>query len=110
MLARTEAMAELVDQHDPALEAWITRRRQRESDLSLHKIKAGVRGYILWFATLSDDLLGFLDQSSWYSICTLVDKSLADGIAQARHTPADSSDVPALLSTAFFLNVLLDPY
>ena len=108
MSARTEAIAELVDQHYPVLEAWSTRRCQREGDLSLHKIKARVRGYIVWFGTLRDALRGFLNQRSWHSIRTLVDKSVADGVAQARQTPADSSDVSALLPPAFFLNVLLE--
>jgi hypothetical protein len=107
MSARTEAIAELVDQHDSVLEAWSMRRCQEERDLNLHKIKAAERGYILWFAALSEALLGVLAQRSWTSIGTLIDKCIADGITQARQTPADSFGVPALLSTAFALNVML---
>ena len=83
------------------------RRCQEESDLNLHKVKAAERGYILWFAALSEALLGLLAQRSWTSIGALIDKCIADGITQARQTPADSFGVPALLSTAFALNVML---
>ena len=108
MSARTEAIAELVDQHDSVLEAWSTRRCQEERDLDLHKVKATERGYILWFAALSEAVLGLLAQRSWTSIGALIDKCIADGITQARQTPADSFGVPALLSTAFALNIMLD--
>jgi hypothetical protein len=108
MSARTEAIAELVDQHDSVLEAWSMHRCQEERDLVLHKVKAAERGYILWFAALSEALLGLLAQRSWTSISTLIDKCIADGITQARQTPADSFGVPALLSTAFALNVMLE--
>ena len=108
MSARTEAIAELVDQHDSVLEAWSTRRCQEERDLDLHKVKATERGYILWFAALSEAVLGLLAQRSWTSIGALIDKCIAAGITQARQTPADSFGVPALLSTAFALNIMLD--
>src|ERR1044072_4041967 len=108
MSARTEAIAELVDQHDLVLEAWSLHRCQEERDLDLHKVKATERGYILWFAALSEALLELLAQRSWTSIRAFIDESLADGIAQARQTPADSSGVPSLLSTVFRLNILLE--
>jgi hypothetical protein len=108
MSARTEAIAELVDQHNSVLEAWSMHRCQEERDLVLHKVKAAARGYILWFATLSEALLELLAQRSWTSIRAFIDESLADGIAQARQTPADSSGVPSLLSTVFRLNILLE--
>ena len=83
-------------------------RCQEERDLDLHKVKATERGYILWFAALSEALLELLAQRSWTSIRAFIDESLADGIAQARQTPADSSGVPSLLSTVFRLNILLE--
>ena len=108
MSAQTEAIAKLVDEHDAVLDAWSTRRCEEESDLDLHKIKAVVRGYILWFAALSDALLGLLAQRSWTSVGGLLDKCITDGIADARKNPTDSRGVPSVLSTAFFLNVLLE--
>ena len=83
-------------------------RCQEERDLVLHKVKAAERGYILWFAALSEAVLELLAQRSWTSIGSLIDKCIADGITQARQTPADSFGVPALLSTAFALNVMLE--
>ena len=109
MSARTEAIAELVDQHDSVLEAWSTRRCQEERDLDLHKVKATERGYILWFAALQRSCSRapgptLLD----FDRCPNRQVFIAAGITQARQTPADSFGVPALLSTAFALNIMLD--
>jgi hypothetical protein len=108
MSAQTEALAELVNQQDSVLEAWAARRCEQESELDPHLIKAALRGYLLWFAALSDALLGLLAQRRWTSIGGLVDKCITDGVPDARKSPADSSGVPSLLSTVFFLNALLE--
>jgi len=109
MSAQTDAIAKLVDQHDSVLESWATRRSQavREGELDSNMIKTAGRGYILWFAALSDALLSMRQQGSWNSIGSLVETCITNGIADARKNSVNALGLPTLLSTAFSLDVML---
>jgi len=109
MSPQTEAIADLVDQHDSVLEDWATRRSQTENEVELNSnmLKTAARGYILWFAALSDALLRVLEQRSWNSIGSLLQKCITNGIADARKKPVNPFGVPTLLSTAFSLDIML---
>lgn len=109
MSPQTEAIADLVDQHDSVLEDWATRRSQTENEVELNSnmLETAARGYILWFAALSDALLRVLEQRSWNSIGSLLQKCITNGIADARKKPVNPFGVPTLLSTAFSLDIML---
>ena len=109
MSPQTEAIAELVDQHDSVLEDWAKRRSQTENEVELdsNMLKTAARGYILWFAALSDALLRVLEQRSWKSIGSLLQKCITNGIADAREKPLNPFGVPTLFSTAFSLDIML---
>ena len=109
MSHQTEAIVELVDQHDSVLEDWARCRSQTEKEVELdsNMLKTAARGYILWFAALSDALLLELQQRSWNSIGSLFEKCITNGIADARNNPVNPFGVPTLLSTAFSLDVML---
>jgi len=109
MSAQTEAIVGLVDEHDSVLAAWATRRSKTEKEVELdsNMLKTAARGYILWFAALSDALLLVLQQRSWNSIGSLLEKCITDGIAGACKNPVNPFGVPTLLATDFSLNIML---
>jgi hypothetical protein len=109
MSPQTEAIAELVDQHDSVLGDWAARRSQTENEVELdsNMLKTAARGYILWFAALSDALLLVLKQRSWNSIGNLLETCITNGIPDARNKPVSPFGVPTLLSTAFSLDIML---
>ena len=109
MSAQTEAIVKLVDQHDSALEAWATRRSkaEKETELDPNMMKTAARGYILWFAALTDALLSMRQQGAWNSVGNLLETCITNGLTDARKNSVNAVGLPTLLSTAFSLDVML---